>query len=66
MFQTSLEITGVTPKMPHVRTASPLSVIPEADSQIESRAANASNKEINIQWYIPSLAKPPNDTETKV
>ncbi|NXL58206.1 CFA54 protein, partial [Chordeiles acutipennis] len=32
----------------------------------ESRAANASNKEINIQWYIPSLAKPLNDAETKV
>ncbi|KFQ18444.1 hypothetical protein N331_10917, partial [Merops nubicus] len=32
----------------------------------ESRAANASNKEINIQWYFPSLAKPSNDTETKV
>ncbi|NWI49966.1 CFA54 protein, partial [Calyptomena viridis] len=32
----------------------------------ESRAANASEKEINIQWYIPSLAKPSNDTETKV
>ncbi|NXL48625.1 CFA54 protein, partial [Podilymbus podiceps] len=32
----------------------------------ESRAANASNKEINIQWYIPSLAKPSNDTEIKV
>ncbi|NWU66109.1 CFA54 protein, partial [Pterocles burchelli] len=32
----------------------------------ESRAANASNKEINIQWYIPSLAKPSNHTETKV
>ncbi|NWR56975.1 CFA54 protein, partial [Bucorvus abyssinicus] len=32
----------------------------------DSRAANASNKEINIQWYIPSLAKPSNDTETKV
>ncbi|NXJ59383.1 CFA54 protein, partial [Rostratula benghalensis] len=32
----------------------------------ESRAANASDKEINIQWYIPSLAKPSNDTETKV
>ncbi|NWS70488.1 CFA54 protein, partial [Crotophaga sulcirostris] len=32
----------------------------------ESRAANASKKEINIQWYIPSLAKPSNDTETKV
>ncbi|KFV91016.1 hypothetical protein N327_09961, partial [Fulmarus glacialis] len=32
----------------------------------ESRAANASNKEINIQWYIPSLAKPSNYKETKV
>ncbi|NXU51735.1 CFA54 protein, partial [Turnix velox] len=32
----------------------------------ESRAANASNKEINIQWYIPSLAKPSNNAETKV
>ncbi|NWR32858.1 CFA54 protein, partial [Tachuris rubrigastra] len=32
----------------------------------ESRAANASNKEINIQWYISSMAKPSNDTETKV
>ncbi|NXQ18706.1 CFA54 protein, partial [Peucedramus taeniatus] len=32
----------------------------------ESRAATASDKEINIQWYIPSTAKPSNDTETKV
>ncbi|NXP19598.1 CFA54 protein, partial [Scytalopus superciliaris] len=32
----------------------------------ESRAANASDKEINIQWYIPSMAKSSNDTETKV
>ncbi|NXI45330.1 CFA54 protein, partial [Galbula dea] len=32
----------------------------------ESRTANASNKEINIQWYIPSLGKPSNETETKV
>ncbi|NWS11322.1 CFA54 protein, partial [Pachyramphus minor] len=32
----------------------------------ESRAANASNKEINIQWYTSSMAKPSNDTETKV
>ncbi|NWX14780.1 CFA54 protein, partial [Aegotheles bennettii] len=32
----------------------------------ESRAANVSKREINIQWYIPSLAKPSNDTETKV
>ncbi|NWW80036.1 CFA54 protein, partial [Climacteris rufus] len=32
----------------------------------ESRAANASNKEINIQWYIPTVPKPSNNTETKV
>ncbi|NWV32627.1 CFA54 protein, partial [Grantiella picta] len=32
----------------------------------ENRAASASNNEINIQWYIPSVAKPSNDTETKV
>ncbi|NXA91832.1 CFA54 protein, partial [Melanocharis versteri] len=32
----------------------------------ETRAASALDKEINIQWYIPSVAKPPNDTETKV
>ncbi|NXS53339.1 CFA54 protein, partial [Brachypteracias leptosomus] len=31
-----------------------------------SRAANASNKEINIQWHFPSLAKPSNNTEIKV
>ncbi|NXI08166.1 CFA54 protein, partial [Irena cyanogastra] len=32
----------------------------------ESRAASASDKEIDIQWYSPSMAKPSNDTETKV
>ncbi|NWU91836.1 CFA54 protein, partial [Upupa epops] len=32
----------------------------------ESRAANASNKEINVQWYLPSLAKPSCDTGTQV
>jgi len=62
----SPEITGITSKMSRVRIASPVSVIGEADSQTENRAANASDKEINIQWYIPSLAKPSNDTETKV
>ncbi|XP_035756904.1 cilia- and flagella-associated protein 54 isoform X4 [Egretta garzetta] len=62
----SLEITGITSKMSHVRIASPFSVIAEADSQTESRAANASNKEINIQWYIPSLAKSSSNTEAKV
>ncbi|NXX26634.1 CFA54 protein, partial [Nicator chloris] len=32
----------------------------------ESRATNASDKEINIQWYIPSVVKPTNYTETEV
>ncbi|NWW39285.1 CFA54 protein, partial [Panurus biarmicus] len=32
----------------------------------ESRAASALDKEINIQWYIPSVARPSNHTETKV
>ncbi|XP_027743250.1 cilia- and flagella-associated protein 54 [Empidonax traillii] len=61
----SLEVTEMTSEVSHVRIASPVSVIAE-DSEIESRAANASNKEINIQWYISSMAKPSNHTETKV
>ncbi|NXO29062.1 CFA54 protein, partial [Cisticola juncidis] len=32
----------------------------------ESRAATALFKEINIQWYIPSMPKPSRHTETKV
>ncbi|NXA36832.1 CFA54 protein, partial [Eudromia elegans] len=32
----------------------------------ESRVANASNKQLSIQWYIPSLAKPSDDTQAKV
>ncbi|KAM6425269.1 LOW QUALITY PROTEIN: cilia- and flagella-associated protein 54 [Rhynochetos jubatus] len=62
----SLEVAGITSKMSHVRAASPVSVIAEADGQVDSRAVNTSDTEINIQWYLPSLAKPPNDTETKV
>lgn len=65
----SLETSGIFPKMPSVRIASPVSVTTEAGHQTarsESRAANASNEEINIQWYNPSLAKPSNNTETKV
>ncbi|XP_030309874.1 cilia- and flagella-associated protein 54 [Calypte anna] len=62
----SLEITGVTSKMTPGRIVSPVSVTREADTQMESRATNASNKEINFQWYIPSLEKPSNNRETKV
>ncbi|NWY27288.1 CFA54 protein, partial [Pheucticus melanocephalus] len=32
----------------------------------ESRATVAPDKEINIQWYIPPMAKESNDPETKV
>nr|XP_009672883.1 PREDICTED: putative uncharacterized protein C12orf63 [Struthio camelus australis] len=62
----SYESAGISPRFSRVRIASPVPVIIEADSQTESRAANASNKELSIQWYIPSLAKPSNDTEAKV
>ncbi|XP_048796850.1 cilia- and flagella-associated protein 54 isoform X6 [Lagopus muta] len=58
----SLENSGIL----CVEIASPVSAITEADGQTESRATNASNKEIIIQWYIPPLAKPTNDTETKI
>lgn len=66
MFQVSPEVTEITSEVSQVRIASPVPVIAEEDRQTESRAAIASNKEINIQWYIPSVAKPSNDTETKV
>ncbi|XP_021247900.1 cilia- and flagella-associated protein 54 isoform X2 [Numida meleagris] len=62
----SLENFGISPKVSCVKIASLVSVITEADSQMESKAASASNKEISIQWYIPSLEKPTNDTETKI
>lgn len=66
VFQTSLEDSGISPKVSCVKIASQVSVVAEAGSHMESRAANASNKEISIQWYIPSLAKPANDADTKV
>ncbi|XP_072204292.1 cilia- and flagella-associated protein 54 [Excalfactoria chinensis] len=64
--ETSLENSGISPKVSCVKMASLVSVTTEAGSQMESRAANASNKEISIQWYIPPLAKPTNDTETQI
>jgi len=66
VFQTSLEDSGISPKVSCVKIASQVSVVAEAGSHMECRAANASNKEISIQWYIPSLAKPANDADTKV
>ncbi|XP_040518077.1 cilia- and flagella-associated protein 54 isoform X2 [Gallus gallus] len=64
--KTSLEDSGISPKVSCVKIASQVSVVAEAGSHMESRAANASNKEISIQWYIPSLAKPANGADTKV
>ncbi|XP_053799690.1 cilia- and flagella-associated protein 54 isoform X3 [Vidua chalybeata] len=61
----SLDVSETTSVMSHVRMPSPVSIIAE-DEKTESRAASAPDKEINIQWYIPSVAKPSNDTETKV
>ncbi|XP_010285965.1 PREDICTED: putative uncharacterized protein C12orf63, partial [Phaethon lepturus] len=66
LYLMSLEITGITSKVSRMRIASPVSVIAETDSQTETRTANASDKEMNIQWYIPSLAKPSNSIETEV
>ncbi|XP_025909263.1 cilia- and flagella-associated protein 54 [Nothoprocta perdicaria] len=60
------ESTGISPKFPRVRIATSVPVITETESQTESRAANASNKQLSVQWYIPSLAKPSDDAEAKV
>ncbi|RLW06338.1 hypothetical protein DV515_00004613 [Chloebia gouldiae] len=61
----SLDISETSSEMSHVGIPSPVSVVAE-DEETESRAARAPHKEINIQWYMPSMAKPSNDTETKV
>ncbi|XP_031363376.2 cilia- and flagella-associated protein 54 [Lonchura striata] len=62
----SLDVSESASEMSHVlRMPSPVSVVAE-DEKTESRAARAPDKEINIQWYIPSMAKPSNDTEMKV
>lgn len=62
VFQLSFEV-GMTPD---VRTPSPVSVIFVEDEQTESRAASTWDKEINIQWYIPTAAELFSDTENKV
>ncbi|XP_066039514.1 cilia- and flagella-associated protein 54 [Chamaea fasciata] len=64
--EVSLDASEITSEVSRVRTDSPVSVIAEEDERTESKAASASYKEINIQWYIPSVAKPSNHTETKV
>ncbi|XP_041330192.1 cilia- and flagella-associated protein 54 [Pyrgilauda ruficollis] len=62
----SLDVSETASEVSHVRVASPASVTAEDIEKTESRAACAPDKEINIQWYIPSMAKPSKDTETKV
>uniref|UniRef100_A0A8C3Y0P8 Cilia and flagella associated protein 54 n=2 Tax=Catharus ustulatus TaxID=91951 RepID=A0A8C3Y0P8_CATUS len=62
----SLEFSDITSVVSHVRTTSPVSVIAEEYERAESKAARAPDKEISVQWYIPSVAKPSKDTETKV
>ncbi|CAN8211290.1 unnamed protein product [Coccothraustes coccothraustes] len=61
----SLDVSETTSEVSHVRAASSVSVVAEYE-KTESRATVAADKEINIQWYIPSMAKQSNDTETKV
>ncbi|XP_063252340.1 cilia- and flagella-associated protein 54 isoform X2 [Prinia subflava] len=64
--EVSLDISEIASEVSHVRIASPVSVIVEEDERTESRAATALFKEINIQWYIPSVPKPSSHIETKV
>ncbi|KAM4902054.1 cilia- and flagella-associated protein 54 [Sylvia borin] len=64
--EVSLDVSEITSEVSHVRVDSPVSVVAEEDERTESKATSASYKEINIQWYIPSVAKPSNHTETKV
>ncbi|XP_064275850.1 cilia- and flagella-associated protein 54 isoform X2 [Passer domesticus] len=62
----SLDVSEAASEVSHVRVASPASGTAEDIEKTESRAACAPDKEINIQWYIPSMAKQSKDTETKV
>ncbi|XP_059702721.1 cilia- and flagella-associated protein 54 [Haemorhous mexicanus] len=61
----SLDVSESTSEVSQVRAASSVSVFAEYE-KTESRATVAADKEINIQWYIPSMAKQSNDTEAKV
>ncbi|XP_077034849.1 cilia- and flagella-associated protein 54 [Agelaius phoeniceus] len=61
----SIDMSETTSEVSHVRAASPVSVVAEYE-KTESRATVAPDKEINIQWYIPPMAKESNDRETKV
>lgn len=62
----SPEIPGTPQKMSTVRIASIVSFSTDTDSQIDNKATTAPNKELCIQWYIPSLEKSTKDVETMV
>nr|XP_032644430.1 cilia- and flagella-associated protein 54 isoform X6 [Chelonoidis abingdonii] len=62
----SLEILGAPHKMSTVRIASAVSFCTDTDVQLDNKATIAPNKELCIQWYIPSLEKSTKDMETMV
>ncbi|XP_039375458.1 cilia- and flagella-associated protein 54 isoform X6 [Mauremys reevesii] len=62
----SLEILGAPHKMSTVRIASTVSFCTDTDIQLDNKATIAPNKELCIQWYIPSLEKSTKDMETMV
>nr|XP_048691469.1 cilia- and flagella-associated protein 54 isoform X3 [Caretta caretta] len=62
----SPEIPGAPHKKSTVRIASPVSFSTDTDIQLDNKATIAPNKELCIQWYIPSLEKRTKDMETMV
>ncbi|XP_074840080.1 cilia- and flagella-associated protein 54 [Carettochelys insculpta] len=62
----SLESPGASHKMSTVRIASTVSFSTDTDIQLDNKATIAPNKELCIQWYIPSLEKSTKDMETMV
>ncbi|XP_063010920.1 cilia- and flagella-associated protein 54 [Melospiza melodia melodia] len=61
----SIDISETISLVSQARPASTVSAIPEYE-KTESRATVAPDREINIQWYIPPMAKESNDMKTKV
>ncbi|XP_075789877.1 cilia- and flagella-associated protein 54 isoform X3 [Pelodiscus sinensis] len=64
--KTCLEVPGVSHKMSSMRIASSVSFSTDTDVQHDRKATIAPNKELCIQWYIPSLEKSTKDMETMV
>ncbi|XP_074395684.1 cilia- and flagella-associated protein 54 isoform X4 [Zonotrichia albicollis] len=61
----SIDISETMSLVSQARPASTVSAVPEYE-KTESRATVAPDREINIQWYIPPMAKESNDRKTKV